>query len=186
MFVFEKKKLREKIILKRNFLKSFQIKQKSEKIKNTLFAFSVYQESKVIMFYVSFGSEVETKEMIEESLLNKKRIVVPVILKQNLMLSEIYSFDELKKGTYGILEPDRKFLRIISPKKIDLFLVPGIVFDFKGNRIGYGKGYFDRLLLKKRKNAKTIGLAFHLQLINTIPYEKHDIPVNKIITDFEF
>lgn len=179
----EKKDLREKILIKRNLLKPFQIKEKSKKIKNTLFTFFIYQKSKVILFYVSFGSEVETKEMIKESFLNKKRIVVPVILEQNLVLSEIYSFDELKKGTYGILEPDRKFLRIISPQEIDLFVVPGIVFDFKGYRIGYGKGYFDRLLPQKRQNAQVIGLAFYLQLVNNILHEKHDIPVDKIITE---
>jgi 5-formyltetrahydrofolate cyclo-ligase len=171
---------------KRNTLSPPQIKEKSEIIKEKLFSLPTYQASKVIMFYVSFSSEVSTHQMIKESLLKGKEVVVPLCLKaqKELLLFKIESFEELKKGAYGILEPD-DLCYFILPTEVELLVVPGIVFDRAGYRIGYGGGYFDRLLSRVKKEAEVIGLAFHLQVVEKIPHTKYDQPVKKIITEKE-
>ena len=173
-----KQELRQDILKKRNNLTSFEIKGKSEKIKQLLFSLPEYKNSKKILYYVSFGSEVNTHNMIKESLKTKK-VVVPKIKEQNLILSRIYSFSELSNSSYNILEPVKT--KRIDEKKIDLIIVPGIAFDKKGNRIGYGKGYYDKLL--KKLNAKKIALSFEMQLINNIPKQKHDVSVDMIISE---
>ena len=85
----------------------------------------------------------------------------------------------MHEASYGILEP----VKIIekSPNKIDLIIVPGIGFDKRGNRLGHGKGYYDKLL-RKLKTIK-IGLAFELQIVDQIPTDENDVPVDLIITE---
>jgi 5-formyltetrahydrofolate cyclo-ligase len=91
------------------------------------------------------------------------------------------SFDDIKitKGKYGILENSMSDSII---EEMDLLIVPGIAFDLQGNRIGYGKGYYDRFLSKRKANY-IIGLAFENQIINKIPKTAYDIPVNILFTE---
>lgn len=174
-----KRLLRKKILEKRNKLTRKQIIKKSNIIKEKLFSLPDYEKAKKILFYVSFGSEVDTHDMIKESLKIKK-VVVPKVKDHELILSRIHSFSELSYGKYKILEPVK--IKKIDVKKVDLIIVPGIVFDKKGYRIGYGKGYYDGLL-KRFDHAKKIGLAFKLQIVDSIPAEEHDIRVDKIISE---
>jgi 5-formyltetrahydrofolate cyclo-ligase len=85
-------------------------------------------------------------------------------------------------GAYNILEPRQECVNEVSPESIDLMIVPGVAFDCQGNRIGHGMGYYDRLLQKKMR-AHYFGLAFELQIVESIPSEKHDIKVEKIVTE---
>ncbi len=91
------------------------------------------------------------------------------------------SWKELSIGSYGILEPRTEKIRKTRVEDIDLIIVPGVAFDKKGNRIGHGKGYYDRLLDKT--NATKIGLAFEFQLLKEIPTDKHDLPIDILITE---
>ena len=77
------------------------------------------------------------------------------------------------------------YIREFNPDKLDLVIVPGIAFDKKGHRIGYGYGYYDRFLKTIKKKAVKIGLAFDFQLIESIPEEEHDVPMNIVVTDKE-
>ncbi|KYK24923.1 hypothetical protein AYK25_05805 [Thermoplasmatales archaeon SM1-50] len=149
-----------------------------------LFHSSWYQDAHTILFYVSYNNEVHTHTMIQESLLQMKTVIVPKTDTQNktLILSELSSWDDLYPGAYTILEPRDNRLRVIPFSQIDLCIIPGVVFDCKGNRVGYGGGYYDKLL-KTRCHAHRIGLAFELQIVNSIPTETHDIQVEKIITE---
>ena len=121
-----------------------------------------------------------------ESVINKeKNIIVPYVVKNNpiLQLSELKNFNELEPKTLDILEPRDNFIREFGLKKLDLVIVPGIVFDENGYRIGYGYGYYDRFLKKLDKNVKKIGLAFEFQLVGKIPEERHDVPVDIVVTE---
>ena len=138
-----------------------------------------YKKAKTVSFFVSFGSEVDTHDMIKEAL-KEKEVCVPVVQGDYIALSKINGLGDLdKEGKYGILEPSS--IIEIDKELVDLIIVPGVAFDKKGYRIGYGRGYYDKLL--KEFNGKTIGLAFSLQIVNKIPKEEHDIRVDKVITE---
>jgi 5-formyltetrahydrofolate cyclo-ligase len=171
----ELKEKRSKQVYKEN-------RKKSKKIKEKLFNLPEYKSAKTVLFYVSYNTEVFTHDMINEAL-KEKRIIVPIINKKNcsLSLSYLESWDDLKIGAFGILEPRKKCIKKVLIEEIDLIVIPGIGFDIKGNRMGQGKGYYDRLL--KKSKAIHIGLAFDFQIVEIIPLENHDIPVEIIITE---
>lgn len=175
-----KNQLKESILEKRNSLPKEEIDEKSGRIKDSLFSLLHYKKSKTIMFFVSFNSEVNTHEMIKEAL-KSKTVIVPKVAHHEIEPSLIIDFDNLvPSGKFGILEPIE--LMKMAYKNIDLVLVPGIVFDKEGHRIGYGLGYYDKFLKKVPKAIK-IGLAFDFQIIDKILREMHDVPVDVIVTD---
>lgn len=175
-----KTQLKESILEKRNSLSKEEILKKSNEIKNSLFSLSQYKKSKTVMFFVSFNSEVNTHEMIKASLRNKT-VVVPKVIHNEIEPSVMMDFDSLiPSGKFGILEPIEAMK--IAYKNIDIILVPGIAFDKEGHRIGYGFGYYDKFLKKVPKAIK-IGLCFDFQLVEKIPREMHDVPVDMIVTE---
>tara|TARA_Y100000310_G_C20594468_1_gene769770 strand:+ start:433 stop:1002 length:570 start_codon:yes stop_codon:yes gene_type:complete len=181
-----KQTLKSEISGKRKNFSKEEIKEKSSEIKEKLYSLNEFKKAKNIMLYVSFNNEVDTQEMIKELLINKeKNIVVPYVVKNNpiLQLSELKNFNELAAKTFGILEPKENYIREFNHKKLDLIILPGIVFDQNGHRIGYGYGYYDRFLKKLDKKVKKIGIAFEFQLVDEIAEEKHDVPVDVIITE---
>ena len=180
-----KQTLKQEIFRKRKSLTRGEIKEKSKRIKENLYSLEEFEEAKNIMLYVSFNEEVDTQEIIKELLINKeKNIIVPYVVKNDpiLQLSELKSFNELEPKTLDILEPRDNFIREFGLKKLDSVIVPGIVFDENGYRIGYGYGYYDRFLKNLDKNVKKIGLAFEFQLVGKIPEERHDVPVDIVVT----
>jgi len=152
----------------------------SRKIMGLLFSLKEYKEAKTVLFYLSKGSEVQTKEMIKKTLKDKE-ICLPVTdkLSHNIVICRFNGFDGLHQGAYGILEP--KDLQIVDLFEIDLVIIPGIAFDRTGARIGHGKGYYDKLL--KNLGIPKIALAFSSQIVEEIPREDHDVDVDKIITE---
>ena len=183
--VFYKKmktSIRKKVLEKRNNKKSEDLVRKSNQIKKRLFELEEFKSSKTVVFYVSINREVFTHDMIKEAI-KTKRVVVPTInLKQKkLELSELKSFDHLAPSTFGILEPKKEFIKPIKLEDVDLIIVPGIAFDKKGNRVGYGKGYFDRLLEKTK--APIVALGYDFQIVPSIECSHHDVRVNKIVTE---
>ena len=179
-----KEVIRKDILKIRMNMPKSEVIEKSEKIKNRLFEISKYRNAQTILFYISYDNEVYTHNMIKESMSRGKTIVVPKSDKKNrkLILSELTNWKDLEVGAYNILEPKKNYIKEVSIESIDLIIVPGVVFDRNGNRIGHGMGYYDRLL-KKSHNIPRIGLAFEFQIVKKIPIESHDLPVNKIITE---
>ena len=172
------KQINRRVILKkRNRLSKEEIIRKSKIIKEKLFSSKEYKKAKTIMFYVSFGSEVNTLDMIKESL-NDKTICVPVCKKNKIIPSIIKDIKELnKKNKYKIPEPSK--IKKIDKKDIDLVIVPAVVFDKRNHRIGYGKGYYDNFL--KNFKGKTIGLAFKMQILEIIPKDEWDVRLDKVV-----
>ena len=177
-----KEKLRKEIKEKRRKQTKEDNRKKSKEIKEKLFSLSEYKDAGTVLFYVSYDGEVNTWEMIKEAL-NDKKVIVPIsnIEDETLSLSVLDSWDDLELGSYDILEPKKEYIRKIIVDKIDLIIVPGVAFDLSGNRMGHGKGYYDKLLEKTK--AITVGLAFEFQLFENIPREPHDKPVDIIITE---
>jgi len=164
--------------------------QKSTLIKEMLFGLNEFHSSSNILFYVATKSEVQTEDMIRQAIKQGKRALVPITDAENkrLLISELHDFDlELEKGAYGILEPTKIYQRLVPLDEVEIIIVPGVVFDLHGHRIGYGGGYYDRMLESIGQNKGTkaclIGVCFECQLVDTIPIEKHDMPVSRIITE---
>ena len=179
-----KDRLRKDILKKRKSLSKSEVIEKSAKIKKRIFEMDKFRDSQTVLFYVSYDNEVYTHDMIKESLLIGKKVVVPKsdIKNNTLLLSELTGWDDLECGAYNILEPKQDCIKEVSVKSIDLIIVPGVVFDAPGNRIGHGKGYYDRLL-KTSCNIPSIGLAFEFQIIENIEAEEHDEKIDVVITE---
>jgi len=174
-----KNQLKEAILEKRNSLSKEEISEYSKKIENNLINLEQYKKSKTVMFFVSFNSEVHTHNMIRNSFRNKT-IVIPKVMQHEIEPSVIIDFDNLISGKFGIPEPIE--IMKIAYKNINLVLVPGIVFDMEGHRIGYGFGYYDKFLRKVHKAIK-VGLAFDFQVVDKLAHEEHDVPVDFVVTE---
>lgn len=176
-----KRIIRSKILLRLKTQKEEDRAAKSRIIANKLFRTGVFKKAKKILFYVSFEGEVNTEGMIKKALKLGKIIAVPVCIKNRMIKPCLLKENaELVKGPYGTREPVGK--ECLCPGDIDLALVPGLAFDAKGNRLGRGKGYYDRFLKRLPHTAVSIGLAFDFQILSCIPTTKHDVAVNRIIS----
>ncbi len=144
-----------------------------------------FQGAESIQFYLSMRDEVSTGFLIDTAQRLKKRIVVPLLGSESELLtfSELRSMEPetLEEGPFGVIQPRRPFQKKVMVKEIDLWVIPGIAFDKKGNRLGYGGGYYDRILYQHQK--PVIGLAFDIQLVPQLPAEPTDVPVDFIMTE---
>ena len=179
-----KDRLRKSIEKKRNTLSTSEVLEKSSRIKKRIFEMDLFRDAQTILFYVSYGNEVYTHDMIKESISLGKTVVVPKSVTKNnaLILSRLTDWNNLEVGAYNILEPKQESIEQVDVESIDLIIVPGVVFDESGNRIGHGKGYYDRLLNASR-NIPSIGLAFEFQIVENIKSEQHDEKIDIIITE---
>jgi len=175
-----KQRIRSKILLRLKTQKEEDREKKSKAIRGKLFRTSVFKRAKRVMFYISFGGEVDTKEMIEEARRLGKIVAVPVCRKRGRIYPAVVEPKHaLRKGRYGFHEPAvRKKLDLA---KIDLVIVPGLAFDRRGNRLGRGHGCYDRLLEKVPRGSCTVGLAYDFQILPSIPSSSHDVSVKKVI-----
>ena len=162
------------------------LEKRSFKVQKKLFSLAEFKNAKCVCFYVSLPSEVNTAGMIGKSLQMGKRVLVPKTNLENkeLSLYEIkHRTKDLKKGAYGVMEPRPENTRLAGLEEVDCLVIPGVVFDKKNNRIGRGKGYYDRFLKKFEPEVFKIGLAFSFQVVSRIPVNAHDEPVDKVLTD---
>jgi 5-formyltetrahydrofolate cyclo-ligase len=170
--------LRSRLKNTENSIDKAVLHKKSTAIINRLKAQEIFQKAQNIHCYVSTEFEVNTHELIK-SLIKKKNYVIVPYIEHGLKSSYLVNWDDLAIGTFGILEPEIK--KNVNNEEIDIIIIPGIAFDVKGYRLGRGKGYYDRFLLKMK--AKKIALAFEYQLLPKIPHDKHDIRMDYIITE---
>lgn len=176
-----KKILRKQYLALRSSKDEIELMESSKKIIDNLYKSREFLLSQTIMVYVSFRGEVETHGLIKSLLKESKRVCVPLCKSEDCTMTarEVLNFSDLKPGAYGILEPDES-MTIVPKNEIDFIIVPGCVFSKGGHRIGYGKGYYDRFL--KDCPAKTCGLSYDFCLLDSIPYETTDVPLDMIIT----
>ncbi len=180
-----KNAVRKEVLGKRDQIPHELKGTKDSSIKQRLLALPEFLSARSVLFYASFRSEVETSGIIRESLSMGKRAILPKVDKgrHGLRLYEIKSLDELVAGFMGIPEPFQTEKKEILLDEIDLVIIPGAGYDYSGNRLGYGGGYYDILLSGRKKNTPIIALAYEEQLIDAIPAEKHDVKVDMIVTD---
>jgi len=182
----EKEKIR-KILLKKVFsLTGKEILIRSNRIKDNLCSLPIYKNSKIIMSYYPMKGEVDILGMMEEALSQNKRICLPVIdlEKNDLYPFEVKNLNDCILGPFDIRQPDTEKSKKVDIKDIDIILTPAIAFDYNKNRLGRGKGFYDRFLKKINKNTIKIGLAFDFQILESLPiHTKIDQKVSILVTE---
>lgn len=176
--------------LRKNTIKTLSNLSKEEKsvigkqIQNNLFASKSWKNANTIGITISQeGIEWDTKEIIEKAWEEGKKVVVPKCIHTNRSMDfyEFRSYDELEIVYFNLKEPIPNEGRLIDKNDMDLLIVPGVVFDASGYRIGFGGGYYDRFLVDFHHT--TMSLVSNVQLVPNVPKEKHDLPVNFLVTE---
>ncbi|MCM3735690.1 5-formyltetrahydrofolate cyclo-ligase [Bacillus cytotoxicus] len=181
----EKKKLRAEILQRMNTLSEEQYTTLSEKIADSLYKQREWIEAKTIGITLSMEREVDTYAIIEKAWEEGKSIVVPKCNRETRTMAfrQITSFEQLETVYMNLREPALSMTEEIVAEEIDLLVVPGVAFTRKGERIGYGGGYYDRYLVNYK--GKALSLIFDFQIVSHIPVEPFDKNVQRIITEKE-
>ncbi len=141
-----------------------------------------YMNAKTLLTYVAKKNETETAGIIHAAFANGKQVAVPKCEPQGVMKCYLVtSFEDLKEGTFGIMEPDTDKCRLLEDFSDSLCLVPALTFDPQGQRLGYGGGYYDRFLSTYK--GVSAGLCYASFVKWDLPCESHDIPVRLLVTD---
>ncbi|MEL1134710.1 5-formyltetrahydrofolate cyclo-ligase [Desulfitobacterium sp. THU1] len=181
----EKSLLREKVLSLRATLTQEERAEYSQRIRGYVTRTPEFLEASTIMLFLNFRDEFETTELAQQVLDSGKRLVLPRCApKSVLMLSQIEDLEkDIEPGMWGIREPKKEGLIRVHPEEIDCILVPGAAFDMQGNRLGYGGGYYDRFFERVRDKTPKIALAFHCQIVDSIPVEVYDKKIDALITE---
>jgi len=178
--------LRQRILGARDGLSAEDRHGKSISVMRNFWSLPGTEQWTTLFIYVNFRSEVETLELIRRSLGQGMRVAVPLVDASAVRMIPLLIKDpeqDLVPGYYNIPEPDPGRCKRVKPAEIDAAVIPGSVFDIQGGRLGYGGGYYDRFLVNDAPQAKRIGLAFELQVVDKVPVEPHDQPLDILITE---
>ncbi|NLB17850.1 MAG: 5-formyltetrahydrofolate cyclo-ligase [Syntrophomonadaceae bacterium] len=177
-----RQRLREEIQILRSALSPQEVESRSELVTSSLKGLSVLHNAQNIMCYVAIGREVNINSFWQEQIGLGKRILLPRVKGDQLEAVLFPEWDTMGKGPFGIREP---LGEAFPPEMIDAVLVPGLVFDHWGNRLGYGKGFYDRFLTQLRDSACLCGVAYHFQLVEDTFPTTRDVPLHMLVTDKE-
>ncbi|KFN01415.1 5-formyltetrahydrofolate cyclo-ligase [Bacillus clarus] len=181
----EKVRLRKQIIERMNSLSEEQYTTLSEQIAVSLYEQKEWMEAETIGITLSMEHEVNTYVIIEKAWQEGKKVVVPKCNRKTRTMTfrQINNFAQLETVYMSLREPIPTLTKEVMAIEIDLLFVPGVAYTRRGERIGYGGGYYDRYLVQYK--GKTLSLAFDFQIVNDIPIEPFDQKVQKIITEKE-
>ncbi len=184
----EKQRLRREMLRRRLQLPPEERRRLSARAQEALIQSRTFARAGLILVYQPFRGEVQTEQIVRDALAAGKRLALPRVRQEPRGLTlHAYSGDPatLVRGAYGIREPDPASPQI-DPAEIGLVVVPGVAFDRTGVRLGYGGGYYDRTLPVLRAanpSVALIGLAYAFQVVDALPRDPHDIPVDGVATD---
>ena len=139
-----------------------------------------WQETGTLLLYYPLADEVDVRPLIKKAFESGKRVLLPVCKGDELELHLYEGETSLTKGAFGIMEPTGEMFAEMDYPSIEFAFIPGVAFDRAGHRLGRGKGYYDRLLPKLTRTRLT-GICFPFQLVDKVPAESHDIPVEEVI-----
>jgi 5-formyltetrahydrofolate cyclo-ligase len=178
-----KSKLREQLSQLRAQVDPGLAESASQGVWNILCKMPEFDKAKGIGAFASIPGEINTYPILEGALGLGKRIYLPKVVKgkTHFEFFLVQNFKTLSKGAFGILEPTGG--KPADWGEIDLVLVPGLAFDQSGNRLGFGKGYYDRVLPLLKKSTLTIGLGYSFQIVEKIPVDLHDIPLKAVLSE---
>ncbi len=181
----DKQTLRRLLLSKRDAIPPEVRKVKDGLIRRQILSLKEYRSARRICIFASFRSEVDTFGIMREALSQAKELVLPKVCREEkaLHLYLVSDLAELEPGYWGIREPSTERHLRIETDSVDLVFVPGAGFDVTGNRIGYGGGYYDRLLGTADESLVIAAPAFEEQIVDALPSEPHDVKVRLIVTD---
>lgn len=176
-----KNQIRKEMKTKRAAMTKEEVVQKSRAAADALLKSEIYKNAETIMLYMPLGNETDTSEIINSAFADGKRLVLPVTDgKTGVITPYFYEKDTaLEKGGFSVTEP--KNAKIAQKSEIDLVVVPGIAFDRKGARVGFGKGCYDMFL--SGMDVTKVGYCYEFQLCENIPADEHDIKMDFIVTE---
>jgi 5-formyltetrahydrofolate cyclo-ligase len=180
-----KKALRASVIARRDALDSETRRRDSQAITAKLLALPEYRAAGVVCAYASFGGELDTTAFCSDVVASGKRLLLPRINRPARMLElrEVKSLrGDLVAGVWGIREPAER-CPIVPPSAVEFLLVPGVAFTASGERLGYGGGFYDRLLSGLNAKTPRVAAAFALQVVDSIPTGPNDQRVHLIVSD---
>jgi len=181
-----KSELRDQFLKRRNELSSAEIAELSEEICERVVNLPQFSECDTIFAYQSFGSEVDTTLLIEHAWNAGKAVCIPrIVAKGEMDFRVIEHGQPLELNAYGILEPSEKS-ELVIPNERSMFIVPGIAFDKRGFRIGYGAGFYDVYFAKFEnsvKSAAKVGVCFDFCVVENAFPDAHDVPMSMIVTN---
>ncbi len=172
----EKAKIRRRIRNKKNILSDMEKAQSSQLVFEKIESLPEFINAKSVLLYWSLPDELPTHNFIVKWS-TKKQMLLPMVKGDKMLIKPFTTAEELRKSDMGIWEPDaqKEYMR-----QIDLVIVPGIAFDKNKNRLGRGKGYYDRYF--NNKSITKIGICYDFQLLEVIPTEPFDVRMDKVIT----
>ena len=174
-----KRDIRLEVLEKRARMSPEERALKSRAIGDRLMKTGLWADAKTVFLYMSLPGEVETDRLIAEAWSQGKQVAVPKVTEEGLVFSKLDSFEELSEGSFHVREP--REIREISDGRA-LVIMPGVAFDIKCNRIGYGKGFYDRYLFEHREHP-AVAISFDFAVYSKIPSGPHDIKPGLIITE---
>jgi 5-formyltetrahydrofolate cyclo-ligase len=178
-----KRALRREILAERDRLRDDERATRSASIADRLLAMDEVRDARTVMGFWSFGSEVDTPPLLERLEAAGKQVALPRIEDRDVVPVAYVSGDPLSETSFGAKEPVSG-LRV-EPSALDVVVVPGVAFDRRGGRVGYGAGFYDRLLGKVRDDTFTVAVAFGLQVVDRVPAGGTDRRVDAIVTERE-
>lgn len=176
----EKDHIRKEISSRKKRYSPEELYNRSEEALSVLEITGIFQDAKTVFIYNSLSDEIQTLDFIHRWK-DKKNFYLPVVVKDDIVFRAYTSSTEFQQSSFNIFEPMGTDFTELG--KIDMVVVPGIAFDRKLNRLGRGKGYYDRFLAKI--SAPKIGICFDFQLFDEIPAESTDIKMDYIVSENE-
>lgn len=178
-----KDEIRQEVKGKKAKLTKEQIAAKSEIMTGHFTALTEYRDCSQIILYAAFNQEVNTLPLINQAIKDGKKVALPRVMGKDIEFFYIDTFHDTTVSSLGIPEPDIQNKAALLTDRRNIILVPGLAFDMEGNRIGYGKGYYDAYLAAQREEFLKIAFAYDFQVYESIPSEPHDVKVDLLITD---
>jgi len=181
--------LREQHLHLRKHMGRVQARDLSWRVQERVLQLASFAEAGTVGVYTPLGNEVDTRRLRESASARGAEVAYPLVVQENIEFVRYSEDCTWRPGSFGILEPHIDNKRhaecVVAPEYFDVIVVPGVAFDRFGNRLGYGKGFYDRYLPQCKDHCVFIGLAYGFQLEEKLPCESHDIRLNYIVTDEE-
>lgn len=176
-----KRSIRNRYLVERKALSSDRCVISSSKIQQCFLQTDLFRCSRSLVLYSAVHNEVATDAVANQALEEGKLLIYPRIKGDHLEFVSVRDLSDLLPGAFGILEPRGGTLMPVE--NLDLIVIPGVVFDRVGHRLGYGRGYYDRALAACRADCLKVGFAYDFQVVETLPAADHDKTLSVLITE---
>ncbi len=176
--------IRKEILEKRKNLTIEQVEDWSEGVCAHIVHNAMFMETEAVYGYMPIQNEADVTSVLQQALSMGKKVALPRVNGEDMDFYLINSLEDVEEGSFHVMEPKTDCPLYESP---GLMLVPLVVFDFKGNRIGYGKGFYDRYMKRTENIEKTLmGVGYEMQRVDEIPADESDYPLDYFVTEKVF